>query len=123
MWCCYLSYCWGLGREHSCLRMVLPGSLSPPYLAQQKGLSCIFRSLPPSSSALQEEICSSGAVSFLPQLGAFAAPFLNERRAWERTPLFSYCQNHNKWQVSVCHLGAEALVAGQAIHFSSIKGH
>lgn len=122
MWCCYLSYCWGLGMEHSCLRMLLSGSLSPPYLAQQKGLSCIFRSLPPSSSALHEEICSSGAPSFLLQLGAFAAPFLNERRAWERTPL-SYCQNHNKWQVSVCHLGAEALVAGQAIHFSSIKGH
>lgn len=53
MWCCYLSYCRGLGREHWCL--LLPGSLSPPYLAQQKGLSCLFRSLPPSSSALQEE--------------------------------------------------------------------
>lgn len=43
MWCCYLSYCWGLGREHWCLHMVLLGSLSPPLSRPAEGSKLYFQ--------------------------------------------------------------------------------
>lgn len=121
-WCCCCFYWQDLGMECSRLRVPLPVSPSPACVIQQKAQGSFQDSsiLPLSSACLETH--SSAAPSFLLQLSASAAPFLNERRAWERA-LLAHCQNHNKWQLSVCHLGSEALVAGQAIHFSSIKGH